>query len=284
MANVELTDDPNVLIYGPDYHRARDHRSFKARSVALAEGYRQMTKLLGMGQLTLIGTGCSGNAVVGALSIYTGAPFALVRRKRGESPHDPYGMITGSVTQNGYIFVDDLICSGSTLEHVLVAMTRDTHTSLRGILTYSQVPSEKNAWLGSSFAEDTREVPYYPSGSDAPHMQTFRLVNSAQERKLNDLETIKNLKARRDCLEQGEREYLQSLEAKYAPVAAVGRPIDAASRVTVMAGDWIQGGMVDCVPPASQEKTKTPRNPFTTKFPFLATKRRGPAKITINAR
>lgn len=74
---------------------------------------------------TMVGTGLSGTLVVPTLARAFGTYWAIVRKEN--SPH-ANGLIEGEIGQK-WLFVDDFICSGATLERVRDVIKRTLATN-----------------------------------------------------------------------------------------------------------------------------------------------------------
>lgn len=83
---------------------------------------RAMDELKGVDFDTLVGTGFSGALVVPALAMWMDKDFLLVRKDHDDSHHS--GRLVGNLGER-WIFVDDFISSGTTLERVESRILRE---------------------------------------------------------------------------------------------------------------------------------------------------------------
>lgn len=86
----------------------------------------------------IVGSGNSGALFGGALSIALQKPFILVRKDIDlQHSHSAY-IVEGDDMINSYIFVDDLIFTGQTLDRVLTKMkSHAPKAQFIGVYTYS---------------------------------------------------------------------------------------------------------------------------------------------------
>jgi hypoxanthine phosphoribosyltransferase len=84
---------------------------------------------------TLIGTGLSGSLVVPIMAHFFEVDFAIVRKE--PSSHDN-SIVVGNIGRK-WIFVDDMISSGKTLERVKAVMSELTYVNW-DVSTYPNLP------------------------------------------------------------------------------------------------------------------------------------------------
>lgn len=87
-------------------------------------------------------TGLSGTIFGTALSYETGVPLVVVRKQETPAPHS-WSNVEGPDSVERFIFVDDLIDSGSTFRRVLGAtLGKYPNAVCAGVYCYHKAPSE----------------------------------------------------------------------------------------------------------------------------------------------
>lgn len=92
----------------------------------------------------LVGSGHSGLLLLGALSAIVDIPPVAVRRDANERAHQKEALTGEIVPGGGYVFIDDLISTGSTLLRCVKAMeSYSSSVKLVGVILYRHTDLSK---------------------------------------------------------------------------------------------------------------------------------------------